>query len=93
VDKFINWDDLLNAPKTERAQAFRALNADVIIHVFPNKEIAALAKKVRVPMRIGTSHRAYHLLTCTHRLNFTRKRSDFHEAQLNFELLKPFGVK
>lgn len=93
VDKFIDWNDFLNQPKTEKSQNFRDLNADVIIHVFPNKEIASLAKKVRVPMRVGTSHRSYHLLTCTHRLNFTRKKSDFHEAQLNFELLKPFGVK
>lgn len=93
VDKFIDWDDFLNQPKTEKAQHFRALDLDVIIHVFPNKEIASLAKKVRVPMRVGTSHRSYHLLTCTHRLNFTRKKSELHEAQLNFELLRPFGVK
>lgn len=93
VDQFIDWNDFLNQPKTEKSQNFRDLNADVIIHVFPNKEIASLAKKVRVPMRVGTSHRSYHLLTCTHRLNFTRKKSDLHEAQLNFELLKPFGVK
>jgi len=93
VDTFIDWNDYVNQPKTERAQKFRALNADVIVHVFPNKEIAALAKKVRVGMRIGTSHRSYHLLTCTHRINFTRKKSDLHEAQLNFELLRPFGLK
>jgi len=93
VDQFIDWNDFVNQPKTETAQNFRALNADAIIHVFPNKEIASLAKKVRIPMRVGTSHRSYHLLTCTHRLNFTRKKSDLHEAQLNFELLKPFGAK
>lgn len=93
VDKFIDWNDFVNQPKTETAQNFRDLNADVIIHVFPNKEIASLAKKVRIPMRVGTSHRSYHLLTCTHRLNFTRKKSNLHEAQLNFELLRPFGIK
>lgn len=92
VDQFIDWNEFINQPKTETAQNFRALNADAIIHVFPNKEIASLAKKVRIPMRVGTSHRSYHLLTCTHRLNFTRKKSDLHEAQLNFELLKPFGI-
>jgi ADP-heptose:LPS heptosyltransferase len=27
------------------------------------------------------------------RLNFTRKNSDLHESQLNFELLKPFGFE
>lgn len=92
VDTFLDWDSLTQLPKSERAQRFRSINADAIIHVFPDKEIAALAKKVRIKMRIGTSHRAYHLVTCTHRLNFTRKGSDLHEAQLNHELLKPFGL-
>ena len=26
-------------------------------------------------------------------IDFTRKRSDKHESQLNFELLRPFGIK
>ncbi|WP_375713464.1 glycosyltransferase family 9 protein [Fluviicola sp.] len=30
--------------------------------------------------------------TCTVRLDFTRKKSPLHEAQLNFELLHPFGL-
>ena len=92
VDKFIDWNDYINTPKSEKIQNFRALNADVIIHVFPDKEIASLAKKARIPVRVGTSHRAYHLLTCSHRLNFTRKKSNLHEAQLNHELLRPFGL-
>lgn len=92
VDRFVDWNDYLQSPKTERIQQFRALAADVIIHVFPDKEIAALAKKARIPVRVGTSHRAYHLVTCSHRVNFTRKKSNFHEAQLNHELLRPFGL-
>lgn len=92
VDHFVDWNDFLNVPKSEKIQAFRALNADAIVHVFPDKEIASLAKKAKVPVRVGTSHRAYHLVTCSHRLNFTRKKSDLHEAQLNHELLRPFGL-
>lgn len=92
VDRFLDWDDFLNAPKTEKIQSFRGLELDAVIHVFPDKEIAALAKKARVPVRVGTSHRAYHLVTCTHRVNFTRKNSKLHEAQLNHELLRPFGL-
>lgn len=93
VDKFEDWNDYLNTPKTDKIQAFRALKADVIIHVFPDKEIASLAKKARIEMRIGTSHKAYHLLTCSHRVNFTRRKSDLHESQLNHELLRPIGLK
>lgn len=93
VDEFVDWDTFKDIPKSDKKIQFREIKADVIIHVFPNKEIAALAKTLKVPVRVGTSHRMYHLITCTHRLDFTRKRSDKHEAQLNFELLKPFGLK
>lgn len=93
VDVFEDWQNYLNVPKTDKIQQFRALDADAIIHVYPDKEIASLAKKARIPVRIGTSHRAYHLLTCSHRVNFSRKNSDLHESQLNFELLRPLGLK
>ena len=93
VDEYVDWNDFINVPKAEKVESFRALNADVIIHVFPNKEIASLAKKAKISLRVGTSHRAYHLLTCNARLNFTRKNSNLHEAQLNHELIKPFGLK
>lgn len=93
VDSFEDWNDYLNTPKTDKIQKFRQLEADAIVHVFPDKEIASLAKKAKVPMRIGTSHRSYHLLTCSHRVNFTRRKSDLHEAQLNHELLRPLGLK
>lgn len=92
VDEFIDWKDFENQPKVEQLDKFRSIKADAIIHVFPNKEIASLAKKVRIADRVGTSHRTYHLLTCNHRPNFTRKRSNLHESQLNQELLRPFGL-
>ena len=93
VDEVIDWKAIQQLPSQEKLEKFRQFKADVIIHVFPNKEIASLAKKVRIHDRIGTSHRTFHLLTCNHRVNFTRKKSPYHEAQLNFELLRPFGLK
>lgn len=92
IDEIVDWDSFSGIPTVEKTSKFRELNADVIIHVFPNKDIASLAKKVKVPVRVGTSHRSFHLLTCSIRLNFSRKNSNFHEAQLNHELLKPFGL-
>lgn len=89
VDEFISLEELNNLPLMERIDRIKS---DVILHVFPNKEVANLAKKAKIPMRIGTSHRVFHLLTCTHRLNFSRKKSALHESQLNFELLKPLGL-
>lgn len=93
VDRFIDWNELEKLPTVEKISFFRELDADVVLHVFPNKEVAALCRKAKIPYRIGTSHRSFHLLTCNYRLNFSRKRSDLHEAQLNFELLKPLGLK
>jgi len=90
IDEFIALDDLENLPSLEKLNAFKGV--DCIIHVFPNKEIANLAKRAKIPVRIGTSHRLFHLLTCNFRVNFTRKNSKLHESQLNFELLKPLGL-
>lgn len=92
IDKFINWDEIKGLPSSEKIMFFRGLQADTIIHVFPNKEIASLAKKAKIANRIGTSHRIFHFLTCNYRIDFSRKKSDLHEAQLNFELLRPLGL-
>ncbi len=92
VDEFVDWQEIEALPSAAKVAHIAALNADAIVHVFPVKEIASLAKKAKIPMRIGTSHRGFHLLTCNHRVNFTRKRSELHEAQLNFELLRPLGL-
>jgi ADP-heptose:LPS heptosyltransferase len=92
VDEFVDWQEIEALPSAAKVARLAELNADAIVHVFPVKEIASLAKKAKITMRIGTSHRGFHLLTCNHRVNFTRKHSNLHEAQLNFELLRPFGL-
>ena len=75
------------------AEKIGLLKADCIVHLFPNKDVAALSKKAKIPYRIGTSHRIFHFLTCNYKVNFSRKNSRLHEAQLNFELARPFGLK
>lgn len=89
VDAFWDIDELFNQPITSQLEQ---LQADCIIHVFPNKKLAFLAKKAKISMRIGTSHRLFHLFTCNERPNFTRKNSPLHESQLNFHLLAPLGI-
>ena len=91
IDEIVNATELFDSPTVNQIAKLRELHADAIVHVFPNKVLANLAKKAKIPHRIGTSHRTYHLLTCNHRVNFTRKKSNDHEAQLNFHLLEPFG--
>ncbi len=71
---------------------FKNTKPDVIIMVFPDKLISGLAKDYKIPFRIGTSHRWWHWLHLNYRVDFSRKNSDLHEAQLNFELLKGIGI-
>jgi heptosyltransferase III len=92
IDEVICWDEFNGLNKESQLKQLSELKLDCVIHVFPNKEIAQLMKKAKVSIRIGTSHRFFHLFTCNVRPNFSRKKSDLHEAQLNFELLKPLGL-
>lgn len=92
VDEIVCWDEIEKLEEKKRLEFFKSLEADCIIHVFPNKQVAGLAKKAGIPVRIGTSHRLFHWFTCNRLPNFTRKNSDLHEAQLNFKLLQPLGL-
>lgn len=89
VDEFISSDQLLAKTSEQAVQQLVDLQADAIIHVFPKSRLAKLAKQAKIPMRIGTRRRLYHLFTCTHRVDFSRAKSATHEAQLNLQLLAP----
>lgn len=65
---------------------------DTIIFAKPDKKLASAAKKARIANRVGTSHRLFHWLYCNRLAHFSRVKSDLHEAQLNFELLRPLGI-
>jgi ADP-heptose:LPS heptosyltransferase len=89
VDQFISWDDISSESLKDQVDAFRELNADTIVHVFPGKDIARLAAKAGIPNRVGTTGRIYHYLYCNKLVAFSRRKSNLHEAQLNFRLMKP----
>lgn len=92
VDHILTLDTLQALSPEEQVKQLQQLKIDSAVHVFPRKELARLFKKAGIPIRIGTSHRLFHLLTCNVRPDFTRKKSPFHEAQLNFELVRPLGI-
>ncbi|WPU93659.1 glycosyltransferase family 9 protein [Mucilaginibacter sabulilitoris] len=92
VDGFINYDDIRKLPESAQADYLRDKNIDVIIHVFPNKHVAAIARNAGIRLRIGTTNRLYHWFTCNKLVKLSRKKSDLHEAQLNLILLKPLGL-
>jgi ADP-heptose:LPS heptosyltransferase len=93
IEEFIDWGELGNLPEKEQIKRFKNLNADVIFHVFPNPQIARIAQKAKIPLRIGTGHRIYHLWTCNKALFYSRKKSNLHESQLNLKLLTPLGIE
>ncbi|MEI6898989.1 MAG: glycosyltransferase family 9 protein [Bacteroidota bacterium] len=108
VDEFVEWDSqsqqsavgsrqsLKPAASSQQpiasSQWLNEINADIIIHAFPVKEICFAAKKAGIPVRIATSHRWYTWLTCNKLLHFSRKNSDLHEAQLNLKMLEAIGI-
>jgi len=92
IDEFVSFDELENLEKDKQIDFFRGLKIDALIHVFPNKLVARLAKKAGISVRIGTSHRLFHWTTCNAFVKLGRKNSALHEAQLNLELLNPLEV-
>lgn len=88
VDEFIDAGDFLQHTDDRKAATW-----DAIIHVFPRKDIAREALQARIPLRVGTSSRLYHWLTCNKLVRLSRRHSGLHEAQLNTKLLAPFGIR
>ncbi|MBS1616786.1 MAG: glycosyltransferase family 9 protein [Bacteroidetes bacterium] len=85
VDEFVDCEDFLSGTVIGK-------NWDVILHVFPRKDIAWKAFRLGIPIRIGTSSRPYHWLSCNRLVKLHRKHSELHEAQLNTCLLRPLGI-
>lgn len=91
VDEFVDVDALLQLPEFEQIVKISFYDAAAIIHVFPNKQLARLAQKAAIPLRIGTRNRFFHWLTCNRLVALSRRHSPLHEAQLNLQLLAPLG--
>ena len=87
VDGFLNYDEIIAKPQNEQVTFLRDLKVDIFLHVFPKKEMAVLAKKAGVPLRVGTTNRIFHWFTCNKLIPLSRKNSMLHESQLNIKLL------
>ncbi len=93
VDQYLNWDELKELSPSAQIEKLQETNANVIIHVFPRKEILWLAKRANISIRIATGRRLSTLNKCNKLVFFTRKGSSLHEAQLNLKLLRPLGIE
>jgi ADP-heptose:LPS heptosyltransferase len=93
IDLFIDWNDFENIDTASKIKTFKELNADAIVHVFPQRTIALLARQAKIPLRIGTTGRFYHYRNCNKLVPLSRRYSVLHETQLNLGLIKPLGGK
>jgi heptosyltransferase-3 len=94
VDEFVELDKQIETgtlPTGPLLAQLRSYSASAIIHVFPNRLLARLAKQANIPIRIGTRNRLFHWLTCNRLVALSRRHSPLHEAQLNLQLLAPLG--
>ncbi len=71
----------------------RKWNADTIVHLHPDETCQYAAQAARIPRRVGYRHSFLLNWTLTDRLPDPRRRGDRHEAQYNFDLLAPLGVR
>lgn len=91
VDHVLTFDND-NSTDSAVAALFADHAYDIVLFAFPNRRLARAARRAGVAERVGTSHRLFHWLTCNRLAHFNRSRSTLHEAQLNFELLRPLGI-
>ncbi len=92
IDEVMDADALLKLDKAAQLSALQEADVDTILHVYPRKWLARLAKQAGIGHRIGASGRLYHYLYANHLVPMSRRRSDLHEAQLNMKLLMPLGI-
>jgi heptosyltransferase-3 len=93
IDKFVNFDLLEKLDYAAQVQSLKEEHYDAVIHVLPNIKVARLVKDAKIPLRIGTTNRWFHWMTCNRLVQLSRKKSDLHEAQLNLKLLKALEIE
>jgi len=86
VDHFLDFKSFLSQHKNENG-------IELIIHLFPNKEVAFKARSLKIPFRLGTRNRIFHWLSCNILSTLSRRNSDLHESVLNLKLLEPITGK
>lgn len=87
IDHFIDVNDFV---QTEVFIGGKSPQA--IIHLITNPDMAKRAAKLRIPIRIGTMSRLFHLKYCNRLVWLSRTFEGFHEIDGNLKLLKPFGI-
>lgn len=87
IDVFIDKERFL-----EESILLNDLAPECIVHVIPDHAVAKRAKQLAIPLRIGTSRRFSHWLTCNRFVYLSRRNSPLHEIQLNLKILSAFNI-
>ena len=95
VDEFADWGAIYqDRDEITAAKNLQKLQADVIVHVMANKPahiVCKVAKRAKIPIRIGTSHRWYTWLTCNRLVNIGRSKGKLHETQYDMMFMSALG--
>jgi ADP-heptose:LPS heptosyltransferase len=88
VDDVIEVESIVADP----AAYFAASDIDTVILAQPDHDLTLAAFKAKIPNRIGNARQKLYLLFfCNRRVRFSKGKSENHEAQINFEFLRPYG--
>jgi ADP-heptose:LPS heptosyltransferase len=89
VDAVVEAESVLDDP----VSYFRHAGVDTVIFAQPDKRLAIAAFRANVRNRIGNARqKLYQMIFCNRRVRFSKRTSPLHEAQINFEFLRPFGL-
>lgn len=91
VDEVLTFEELQDAGDDGAVRILKERAPNAVVHVFPQPTVAHWCRRAGIPMRVGTSRRPWHWITCNRLVHGGRRKSDLHEAQLNTKLLRPFG--
>lgn len=90
VDDVIALEDISDDPVDYMRQA----GIDTVILAQPHQMLAKAAFRAGVRHRIGNSRqKLYLMLFCNRHVRFSKRDTDHHEAQINFEFLRPYGAR
>lgn len=88
IDEVVVLEDIEQDP----VAFFKNSDIDTVIFAQPNRMLVHAAFRAGIRNRIGNARqKLYLMLFCNRWVRFSKRLTDHHEAQINFEFLKPFG--
>jgi ADP-heptose:LPS heptosyltransferase len=88
IDDIVHIEDI----QEDLTDYLKNSDIDTVILAQPDRALAYAAFKANIRNRIGNARqKLYQLIYCNRRLRFSKGRMDCHEAQINFEFLRPYG--